>query len=185
MNKKFLLYTTLTAALCITGCTNVATFDYAEAPGPMVRLQEKGAGKKTIAVLPFMDQRGTKYFDPMQAGQAAAHPAGDHGSFYLGFLPLLPAGFVERTGKQRGFCLSGQIPFQSGTGFSQRRRSEPENIKPVRLRYESKQSGTGADGLSLARKSDQHLLQRKHVFLLHHLFSFTGSLDSRRAKRNV
>ena len=65
MNKKFLLYTTLTAALCITGCTNVATFDYAEAPGPMVRLQEKGAGKKTIAVLPFMDQRGTKYFDPM------------------------------------------------------------------------------------------------------------------------
>ena len=50
MNKKFLLYTTLTAALCITGCTNVATFDYAEAPGPMVRLQEKGAGKKTILI---------------------------------------------------------------------------------------------------------------------------------------
>lgn len=97
MKHTHLLYTTLTAAaLCITGCTNVATFDYAEAPGPMVRLQEKGAGKKTIAVLPFMDQRGTKYFDPMQAGQAAAHPAGDHGSFYLGFLPLLPAGFVEK-----------------------------------------------------------------------------------------
>ena len=61
----------------LTGCTNVATFDYATAPGPMAKFQEKGVAKKSIAVLPFMDQRGTKYFDPMQAGQAAAHPTGD------------------------------------------------------------------------------------------------------------
>ena len=80
----------------LTGCTNVATFDYATAPGPMAKFQEKGVAKKSIAVLPFMDQRGTKYFDPMQAGQAAAHPTGDHGSFYLGFIPLLLAGFVEK-----------------------------------------------------------------------------------------
>ena len=84
------------AALLLAGCTSVATFDYAAAPGAMVKLQEAGTGTKTIAVMPFMDQRGTKYFDPMQANQAAAHPAGDHGSFYLGFLPLLPAGFVEK-----------------------------------------------------------------------------------------
>ncbi len=83
-------------AAVLAGCTNVATFDYASATGTMAVFQEKGKGSRTIAVLPFLDQRGTKYFDPMQAGQAAAHPAGDHGSFYLGFLPLIPAGFVEK-----------------------------------------------------------------------------------------
>lgn len=90
---------TLLAGVCftiLTGCTNVATFDYAAAHGTMVKLQEAGIATKTIAVVPFLDQRGTKYFDAKQAGQAAAHPAGDHGSFYLGFLPLIPAGFVEK-----------------------------------------------------------------------------------------
>ncbi|MBS5532670.1 hypothetical protein KH017_17930 [bacterium] len=89
----------LVAGICVailSGCTNVATFDYASAQGTMPKFQEAGTATKTIAVLPFMDQRGTKYFDPMQAGQAAAHPAGDHGSFYLGFIPLMPAGFVEK-----------------------------------------------------------------------------------------
>ena len=96
MNKKMQTFAGVAAAVLLAGCTNVATFDYASAPGPMVKFQAAGAAAKTIAVLPFLDQRGTKYFDPMQAGQAAAHPAGDHGSFYLGFLPLLPAGFVEK-----------------------------------------------------------------------------------------
>ena len=84
------------AAALLAGCTSVATFDYAAAPGAMVKLQEAGSGGKTIAVVPFMDQRGTKYFDPMQADRAAAHPYGDHGSFYLGFVPLMPFGFVEK-----------------------------------------------------------------------------------------
>ncbi len=96
MDKKVLLFAGAAALSLLAGCTNVATFDYADAPGTMVKLQEPGRAVNTIAVLPFMDQRGTKYFDPMQAGQAAAHPAGDHGSFYLGFLPLLPAGYVEK-----------------------------------------------------------------------------------------
>lgn len=89
----------LIAGVCsavLSGCANVATFDYSSALGTMSKFQEAGTATKTIAVLPFMDQRGTKYFDPMQSGQAAAHPAGDHGSFYLGFIPLIPAGFVEK-----------------------------------------------------------------------------------------
>ena len=93
--RSFVLPAALLAAV-LCGCTNVATFDYAGAHGTMVKFQEPGTATKTIAVVPFLDQRGTKYFDPMQAGQAAAHPAGDHGSFYLGFLPLVPAGFVEK-----------------------------------------------------------------------------------------
>ena len=79
-----------------SGCTGVARFDYTDAQGTMSVFQEQGAGTKTITVLPFLDQRGTKYFDAGQAGQAAAHPSGDHGSFFLGFLPLIPAGFVEK-----------------------------------------------------------------------------------------
>lgn len=96
MKRKSIFLVGSVAAVVLTGCTNVATFDYSAASGTMVKLQEAGTAGKTIAVVPFLDQRGTKYFDPMQAGQAAAHPAGDHGSFYLGFLPLLPAGFVEK-----------------------------------------------------------------------------------------
>ena len=96
MNRKMHMIFGAAAVALLSGCTNVATFDYAAAPGPMAKFQEAGTATKTIAVLPFLDQRGTKYFDPMQAGQAAAHPAGDHGSFYLGFIPLVPAGFVEK-----------------------------------------------------------------------------------------
>ena len=96
MTQKHFSLCGIAAAALLAGCTSVATFDYAAAPGAMAKFQEAGTGTKTIAVMPFMDQRGTKYFDPMQARQAAAHPAGDHGSFYLGFIPLMPAGFVEK-----------------------------------------------------------------------------------------
>ena len=82
-------------AIVLTGCTNVAIFDYSAAPGTMIKLQEAGAGTKTVAVTPLMDQRGTKYFAPNQHGQPD-HPHGDSGSFYLGFLPLWPFGYVEK-----------------------------------------------------------------------------------------
>ncbi len=96
--KKNVLFVIGAAAisLIMTGCTSVGTFDYVNAPGTMVKFQEAGSGTKSIAVLPFMDQRGTKYFDPAQAAQASAHPAGDHGSFYLGLIPLMPFGYVEK-----------------------------------------------------------------------------------------
>ncbi len=97
MSEKISILSLLAVlALVFSGCTSVATFDYTQAQGTLAVFQEWGTGTKTITVLPFLDQRGTKYFDPMQAGQAAAHPAGDHGSFFLGFLPLIPAGYVEK-----------------------------------------------------------------------------------------
>lgn len=96
MKKKSLTLLSGVCAVILSGCTSVATFDYNAAHGTMSKFQEAGTASKTIAVVPFLDQRGTKYFDPLQAGQAAAHPAGDHGSFFLGFLPLIPAGFVEK-----------------------------------------------------------------------------------------
>lgn len=85
----------MTAAI-LSGCSGVAMFDYSYETGGMSKFRAEGMARKTVSVMPFLDQRGTKYFDPMQAGQAAAHPAGDHGSFWLGLLPLIPAGYVEK-----------------------------------------------------------------------------------------
>ena len=76
MSEKISILSLLAVlALVFSGCTSVATFDYTQAQGTLAVFQERGTGTKTITVLPFLDQRGTKYFDPMQAGQAAAHPA--------------------------------------------------------------------------------------------------------------
>jgi len=94
MNRKRFSFAGAAAALLLAGCTSVATFDYSAAPGAMAKFQEAGAGGKTVAVMPFMDQRGTKYFDAQRG--ALVHPAGDRGSFYLGFLPLMPFGFVSK-----------------------------------------------------------------------------------------
>ena len=74
-------------ALMLGACTSVATFDYTAAPGAMMKFREAGAATKSVAVMPFMDQRGT-------AG--TVRPAGDHGSLYLGLIPLLPYGWVEK-----------------------------------------------------------------------------------------
>ena len=82
-------------ALILSACTNVATFDYQAAPGTLAKLREPGSATKSVAVMPFMDQRGMGNFDPALA--ASAHDAGDHGSFFLGFIPLMPFGYVEKT----------------------------------------------------------------------------------------
>ena len=82
------------AALVLSACTNVAKFDYQAAPGAMIKLREPGSASKSVAVMPFMDQRGMGIIDP---GQAPAHDVGDHGSFFLGFIPLMPFGYVEKT----------------------------------------------------------------------------------------
>ncbi len=81
-------------ALVLSACTNVAKFDYQAAPGTLAKLREPGSAAKSVAVMPFMDQRGMGNFDP---GQAPAHDVGDHGSFFLGFIPLMPFGYVEKT----------------------------------------------------------------------------------------
>ncbi len=84
MNKKILAFPVL--ILLLSGCTNVATFDYNGAPGAAASFQEAGSAGKTVAVLPFLDQRGVQDAEPDEAG--------DHGSFYLGFIPLMPFGYI-------------------------------------------------------------------------------------------
>lgn len=102
------------AAVLLTACSSVATFDYVSDPGPVAHFQKSEASKKTIAVVPFLDQRQTKYYDALQEKQAAAHPIGEHGSYWLGFIPLLPAGFVEKEEPEKtdgGFVTIGAFQF--------------------------------------------------------------------------
>ncbi|MCI6288797.1 MAG: hypothetical protein MR727_08700 [Lentisphaeria bacterium] len=85
MNKTMFSFAVLGAAL-LSGCTNVATFDYNGAPGAVAVFQERGAARKTVAVMPFMDQRSASVSKPGEVG--------DRGSLYLGFLPLAPFGYL-------------------------------------------------------------------------------------------
>lgn len=82
---KTMFISAMLTALVLTGCTNVATFDYSGAPTAAV-FAEKGSGRKTVAVLPFMDQRTASAADPGEAGE--------RGSLYLGLLPLAPFGYL-------------------------------------------------------------------------------------------
>ena len=92
--RKLFLSAAFAAALVLSACTNVAKFDYGAAPGTLAKLREPGSATKSVAVMPFMDQRGMGNFDPALA--ASAHDVGDHGSFFLGFIPLMPFGYVEK-----------------------------------------------------------------------------------------
>ncbi|MBP5586197.1 MAG: hypothetical protein J6Y92_07590 [Lentisphaeria bacterium] len=93
--RNLILSAAFAAALLLSACTNVAKFDYQAAPGTLAKLREPGSATKSVAVMPFMDQRGIVSSDPAQA--ASAHDVGDHGSFFLGFIPLMPFGYVEKT----------------------------------------------------------------------------------------
>lgn len=77
---------TVALALVLSACNSVEKFDYTSAPGTMTRFREPGSATKSVAVMPFMDQRGMKGLDS----------DGDQGSFFLGFIPLIPTGFVEK-----------------------------------------------------------------------------------------
>ena len=89
----------------LAGCTNVATFDYNNAPGSVVSLRESGTATKTIAVLPFLDQRGSSVADPDEIGE--------RGSFYLGFLPLMPFGYLIKSEPEKtdDFVSLGRFHF--------------------------------------------------------------------------
>lgn len=115
------LLTVLAIAGFAAGCTNVARFDYVHSQGSMVKFPDSIVPKKTIAVLPFLDQRGIKYVDPAQKSQAAAHPDGDRGSFYLGLLPLIPAGYVEKAEPENSddFVSLGRYHFAPATDLQQ------------------------------------------------------------------
>ena len=85
MSRK-LYFFVMAAAVLLTGCTNVATFDYNGARGTIAVFQEKGSARKTVAVLPFMDQRSASVTKPGEIG--------DRGSLYLGFVPFMPFGYL-------------------------------------------------------------------------------------------
>ena len=93
-------------AAFLAGCTNVATFDYNAAPGSITVFQEAGrSGKKTVAVLPFMDQRSSGILDPDKIGE--------RGSLYLGFLPLMPFGYLIKSEPEKSddFVSLGRFHF--------------------------------------------------------------------------
>ena len=104
MSKKLYLFVMAAAAL-LTGCTNVATFDYNGARGTVAVFQEKGSAQKTVAVLPFMDQRSAAVTDPGQIG--------DRGSFYLGFIPFMPFGYLIKSEPEKtdDFVSLGRFHF--------------------------------------------------------------------------
>ena len=108
MKKSLFVLGVGAVAVFLAGCTNVATFDYAAAPGAMVRLQNAGTATKTIAVMPFMDQRGARY-----AG--TSYSAGDSGSLYWGFFPLMPFGYLHKEEPENGddFVSLGRFHFNA------------------------------------------------------------------------
>ena len=116
--RKIILSTAFAAAaLVLSACTNIAKFDYQSAPGTMAKLREPGSATKSVAVMPFMDQRGMGHIAPGQS--APDHPVGDHGSFFLGLIPLMPFGYVEKTQPENSedFVSLGRFHFDVQTGL--------------------------------------------------------------------
>ena len=79
------------AALCAVGCTSVATFDYEGSRGTMIRANPNG-GVKTVAVMPFADQRGA---------YTGNHSYNDRGSYWLGWIPFVPSGFEVKDAPEK------------------------------------------------------------------------------------
>ena len=100
------------AAAVLTGCTNVATFDYNAAPGSIASFQEKGIARKTVAVMPFMDQRSACITDPGDIGE--------DGSFYLGFIPFMPFGYLIKDAPEKtdDFVSLGRFHFEPGNDLA-------------------------------------------------------------------
>ena len=91
-----------TAALCVAGCTSVSTFDYEGARGTMIRAVSNGfGGAKSVAVMPFMDQRGA---------YAGDHRYNDRGSYWLGWIPFVPSGYEVKNSPEKS---DGFIEFPS------------------------------------------------------------------------
>ena len=105
MKKTFFSAVVTALAALLAGCTNVATFDYNAAPGTITVFQEAGQARKTVAVMPFMDQRGSAAADPGEIGE--------RGSLYLGFLPLMPFGYLIKSEPEKSddFVSLGRFHF--------------------------------------------------------------------------
>ena len=103
--RKIQISAAILAAAALTGCTNVATFDYNGAPGTIASFQEKGIARKTVAVMPFMDQRSSGISNPDEIG--------DHGSLYLGLIPFMPFGYLIKNEPEKSddFVSLGRFHF--------------------------------------------------------------------------
>ena len=114
------------AALLSAGCTSVATFDYEGSRGTMIRASHNG-GVKTVAVMPFMDQRGAFTGD---------HRYNDRGSYWLGWIPFLPSGFEVKNSPEKSdgfitlerFHVNPQEEFAAGAAASLRRSGLFANV---------------------------------------------------------
>lgn len=93
MLKKVLLVAFAASGILFSGCTNMRKFDYGDTPGPMIQFGE-AADRKSVAVLPFIDQRGLKR---ISIGNHFPYINSDRGSLYWGLFPLMPFGFVEKS----------------------------------------------------------------------------------------
>lgn len=92
MNKTYLLSLVLPLAL-LYGCASVATFDYTASNGSLVRFPDR-ENKKSCQVMTFVDRRGV--LAQQEDGKELPRPMWNRGSFALGYLPVFPAGFVEK-----------------------------------------------------------------------------------------
>jgi len=107
INFKAILAAT---ALCAAGCTSVATFDYEGARGTMIRISPNG-GLKSVAVMPFLDQRGAFVGD---------HSYNDRGSYWLGWFPFVPSGFDVKNSPEKsdGFLTFERFRFNPQEDFA-------------------------------------------------------------------
>ena len=98
------------AALFAAGCTSVATFDYEGARGTMIRATTNG-GSKSVAVMPFMDQRGA---------YAGDHRYNDRGSYWLGWIPFVPYGYEVKNSPEKsdGFISLERFHFNPQEDFA-------------------------------------------------------------------
>jgi hypothetical protein len=80
--------------LFAASCAGTARFDYAAAPGIMVQY-EPLPGAPDVAVLPFTDMRNLQNLQP--EGNVNQSSTADQGSFAIGWIPLMPCGWVSKS----------------------------------------------------------------------------------------
>lgn len=90
-------------AVAAAGCkAPSAAFSYGDNTVGMLSFKADTTLQKTVIVLPAEDKRDAKHTDPLQKKLSQSQPQGEHGSFGLGILPLLPSGFRQMEKPEQG-----------------------------------------------------------------------------------
>ena len=92
--KTIFLAAAVLGMLFMASCASTASFDYASAPGIMMQYQPL-PGAPDVAVLPFADMRNLQILQP--AGNPNPVSTLDRGSFAMGWIPLVPCGWISKT----------------------------------------------------------------------------------------